>query len=279
MSFQFLNPAPVFLNLPGTAPLSGGEIFFYVKGAVGSETLKDTWADEALTVLNENPVPLDSAGRTETPIWLDGEYSVVIKASDGTTIATRDYTSGAGASATIPDLDPGFLTNDGLNLQWQVLREVPDPTGFTNRILSTDGANLLWIEQAEAPVIPDPEIVITGNSAAGSFRAGVSSSAAKYFRQWGGGTAPSNPGGKTTSVAITYPTPFDATPRVVITPVGSSFTNAGYMTDFGVTSESASGFTASFNTNHGESNSDGNINVSIPFNWSAEGIKTVEPAP
>lgn len=272
MSFQFLNPAPVFLNLPGTAPLSGGEIFFYVKGAVGSETLKNTWADEALTVLNENPVPLDSAGRTETPIWLDGEYSVVIKASDGTTIATRDYTSGASAGASIPDLDPGFLTNDGLNLLWQVLREVPDPTGFTNRILSTDGANLLWIEQAAVPVIPDPEIVVEASPF--SFQAGTSDEATKFFQQAGSGSAAAT-AGRDTNASVTFATPFAAAPYVVVQP--TSVSNAGGPMVPELTSVSATGFTTNFTIAAG-SGADAKIFNAVPFAWIAFGTRTVEPA-
>ena len=268
MSFQFLNPAPVFFTLPGTEPLSGGEIQFYEKGTT---TPKDTWADEALTVLNENPVPLDSAGRTETPVWLDGEYSVVIKAGDGTTVATRDYTSGAGASATIPDLAPGFLTNDGLNLQWQVLREVPDPTGFTNRVLSTDGANLLWIELPEAPVAPDPDIVVTASPL--SFLAGVSDVATKFFVQAGTGSAAAT-GGRDTNATIPFPTAFAGAPLVFIQP--TSVSNAGGPMVPETTSVSATGFTTNFTIAAG-SGADAKIFNSVPFAWVAFGTRTVAP--
>lgn len=268
MSFQFLNPAPVIFNLAGTEPLSGGEIQFYEKGTT---TPKNTWADEALTVLNENPVPLDSAGRTETPIWLDGEYSVVIKASDGTTIATRDYTSGAGASATIPDLDPGFLTNDGLNLLWQVLREVPDPTGFTNRILSTDGANLLWIEQAEAPVIPDPDIVVTASPL--SFLAGVSDDTTKLFIQAGSASANAT-AGRDTSASVTFPVPFAAAPFVFILP--TSVSNVGGPMVPERTASTTTGFSTNFTIAAG-TGGDAKIFNAVPFDWIAFGTRTVTP--
>lgn len=46
------------------APLSGGKLFFYEAGTtISDENLKDTFADEALTVPNTNPIILDSEGR------------------------------------------------------------------------------------------------------------------------------------------------------------------------------------------------------------------------
>ena len=274
MAFRIFDPFRVFFNDLGE-PLAGGEIRFF---NAGTTTPKVVYGDKDLTVNNGSTVPLDSAGRANVDVWGSGDYFAELYDAGGVKVDEADNIELPGGSGTsIPALVTGeFLTNDGANLQWDIVRQVPDPSGNSGKILGNDGVNLLWQDPPAAPPAPpDPEIVITGNSSAGSFRAGTSASTAKYFRQWGGASAPSNPGGKTTSVAVTYATPFDATPRVVITPVGNSFTNAGYMTDFGVTSESASGFTATFNTNHGESNSDANINVSIPFNWSAEGIKTV----
>lgn len=270
MSFQFLNPAPVFFDLPGTAPLSGGEIQFYEKGTT---TPKNTWADEALTVLNENPVPLDSAGRTETPVWLDGEYSVVIKSGDGTTVATRDYTSGAGASASIPDLAPGFLTNDGLNLQWVVLREVPDPTGFTNRVLSTDGANLLWIEQQE---IPAPDIEINNTTKTVSIGAG---GGVKYVTMTGTGTAPAS-GQWSTSTGITFPAAFSALWNVFITITTGRVSNAdsGFLPGQAVTGwtsgNASSGVTVNFVLCEDDRAPGNTFTSSVPFTWTAIGTIT-----
>ncbi len=152
-------------------------------------------------------MPLDASGRANVNIWLNGAYSVALQGADGTTIWTRDVDAGAGAGQTIPSLVSGqFLTNDGSNLLWSSLREVPDPTGSANMILSTDGSNLIWIPQ---PTIPDAPIEPISNG----LRLGGK------MLQWGSGSAPAS-GGHTTSTTITFPTPFDATPFVVVSRAG-----------------------------------------------------------
>lgn len=55
--------------------LSGGKLRFK---ASGSDTLKDTYSDEALTTPNTNPVVLDAYGQPEVDIWLSGSYRVEI---------------------------------------------------------------------------------------------------------------------------------------------------------------------------------------------------------
>lgn len=53
--------------------LSGGKVNFYV---VGTSTRKDTYSDKSLSILNTNPVILDSRG--EADIYLDGSYKIVL---------------------------------------------------------------------------------------------------------------------------------------------------------------------------------------------------------
>lgn len=267
MSYQLYNPAPVYFDLLGLQPIAGGSITFYDKGTT---TLKDTWSDEDLTILNPNPVDLDAGGRVDTQVWLDGDYSIVIRDADEQTIAARDITSGQSAGASIPALDDGFLTNDGTNLFWQVIREVPDPTGFTNRILSTDGSNLLWIEQAETPDIPDPEIVIQ-TTPGFSFQAGVSDSTTKFFMQAGNSTAQAT-GGRDTNNSVTFPVPFAAAPFVVIQP--TSVSNSGGPMVPETTSTSATGFTTNFTIAAGDG-ANAKINNPVPYSWIAFGTRTV----
>src|SRR4249919_955462 len=111
-AFQFFNPAPVFLDLLGLGLLDGGSLTFY---DLGTTNPRSTWSDPGLDVgdLNPNPVPLDSAGRANAPIFLDGEYTVVCKDSGGATIWTRDVIPGGDSALSIPTLDSDkFLTND-----------------------------------------------------------------------------------------------------------------------------------------------------------------------
>lgn len=267
MSYQFTDPAPVFFDSLGLEPIAGGSVTFYEKGTT---SLKNTWSDEELTILNPNPVDLDASGRTNTQVWLDGDYSIVVRDQFGQVVVpTRDITSGQGASASIPPLvGDGFLTNDGTNMFWQTIREVPDPTGLTNRILSTDGSNLLWIEQPEIPEIPDPEIVVTPNS----FRAGVSDNTTKYFTQTGTATS-SATGGRESNNSVTFPTPFAATPTFIDC-MPTSQSNAGGPMVPEIIAMSATGFTVKWTIAAG-AGIDAKINNAVPYMWKAEGTVTV----
>lgn len=267
MSYRFVNPAPVFFNLPGTLPLASGSLSFF---DIGTTTPKDTWSDQDLTVPNDNPVALDSAGRSETQIWCDGEYTAVLKDSLGATVWTRDVTSGFAAGATIPALVIGaYLSNDGTNLIWQEIAAqlLPDMTGSNGYKLKTDGSIAYWAPD-ETPAPPDPDIVVGD----GSFQAGVSSDPTKYLRQYGADSAPAS-GGVLTQKAVVFPTPYTATPVIQVTNAGGT-TAAGYYVDVNVIAQSATGFTVAFNGDHGIANGSGNILAPIPFGWSADG--TVE---
>ena len=54
------------------APNVDGEIEFFEAGTTGVSNRKDTYADEDLTIVNPNPMPLDGFGRSVNPIFLDG---------------------------------------------------------------------------------------------------------------------------------------------------------------------------------------------------------------
>jgi len=62
-AFRILNQAPQYL--PSGKVNAGGSLAFYETDLT---TLKDTWSDPDLIVLNSNPVELDAAGRSETNI-------------------------------------------------------------------------------------------------------------------------------------------------------------------------------------------------------------------
>lgn len=65
----------------GSLPLAGGKVYTYVPG---TSTPKDTYTTSAGTVVNTNPVILDSRG--EAAIFWDGAYDVVLKDSSDVTI-------------------------------------------------------------------------------------------------------------------------------------------------------------------------------------------------
>jgi len=267
MSYRFFNPAPVFADLLGIKPLAGGSLAFY---DLGTTTPKLTWSDAELTVPNPNPVPLDSSGRANVNIFLDGGYSVRLLDAYGATVWTRDVNDGGGAGATIPSLMAGqFLTNDGSTLQWGDVRQVPDPSGSSGNILSTDGSNLVWIPQ---PTIPEPEPESKVQAAASGYLwiNGI-------LQQWGTGSAPAS-GVKSTSSAVTMPITFDEVAyHVDVSANIGTITQNGSNVATTLTNRGANTFTAIFGLADDDNKSWKAINVAIPFTWFAVGKKAVAP--
>lgn len=66
-------------------PLSGGTVEFY---EVGTSTPKDVYTDAALSIPAQSPVTLDAAGRAT--IWLNGDYKVRLKNSQGVLVEETD---------------------------------------------------------------------------------------------------------------------------------------------------------------------------------------------
>ena len=232
MTFQFSNPAPVLWELNALAPAAGGSLQFF---NIGTTTPRTTWADFARTTPNLNPVGLDSAGRPNVPLWLDGDYSVVLRDSDGVTVDTFDLRDPATGGAVIPSLVSGrFLTNNGTALQWTTIRQVPDPTGNANRILGTDGSNLLWEAKPTAPVLP---ITVRAN--------GISiGDGTNTYRILEGSATGVNAGGATQTVTVTFPITFTAAPKVFVTNTNAAqVAPSGNQPSARITSISTTGFT------------------------------------
>ncbi|HWT40184.1 MAG TPA: hypothetical protein VN081_02835, partial [Dongiaceae bacterium] len=97
MSFRFINPNTQFLDANGQ-PLAVGSLTFYEPS---STTLKTTYSDEALTIANTNPLPLDASGRPSSEIFISGQYRVILKDSGGVTIWDRDHVDEAVTAASI----------------------------------------------------------------------------------------------------------------------------------------------------------------------------------
>lgn len=276
-AYQFFNPAPVFTDLLGLQPAANGSLSFY---DIGTTTPRNTWSDAGLTTLNANPVPLGADGRSATPIFCDGQYTVTCRDSLGAVIWTRNLIPGGSSGATIPTLQVDqFLSNDGTNLLWQQIRQLPDPTGMTNHYVTTDGAN--WILQPipGAPVVPDPDVVVTDTSTP-SFRAGISTDPTKFLMQFGSGSAPST-GTKTTSSNITFTTAYAKLLHVDVMPTISAATPSGALVATSVTgftfNSASSGVTANFNVPDDDSNASWKISNAITYTWVAYGFVEVTP--
>jgi microcystin-dependent protein len=78
-------------------PIVGGRVFFYSNFPTCTIP-KNTWQDTAQTVLNTNPVVLDSAGRAT--IFGSGAYCQVLKDANGNTIWTK-YTSDTSSASNL----------------------------------------------------------------------------------------------------------------------------------------------------------------------------------
>ncbi|MGE8279025.1 MAG: hypothetical protein ACN6O2_01200 [Stenotrophomonas sp.] len=265
MTYRAYNPAPVYLDTLGLKPCAHGSLTFC---EFNTTTPKGTWADPNQTIPNENPVPLDSSGRSNTDIWLDGAYSITLRDGNGVVVWTRDVDSGQGSAATIPALVTGqFLTNDGSNLIWQDVRQVPDPSGSADYILGTDGSNLIWKAPPEAPPAAevtsvDRVVIKTGGDTDWQIVKGT-------------GTAPAS-GLNQTTLAVTFATPFKTgtTPYVGIMPTPGG--QPGGPVVWNLTAPAtATGFTVSFDVAEGNSGQQNIVNP-VAFSWKAEGVVEAE---
>jgi hypothetical protein len=269
-SFRILDQAPQYLLLNGKVNAYGSLTFY----ETDLTTLKDTYSDEGLTILNSNPVLLDASGRSVTDIWGDGNYGVVMKSSDGATQWTRNNVRSDEVPGTaIPALVDGqFLSNDGSVLSWQPIFQVPDPTGFSGNVLGTDGVNILWQPVKEIE-IPDPEISVT-NGANPVFRAGVSDSATKFFMVSGSGEAPAS-GTRKTSTTVNFPTAFDVIWNVHVTQVHAGVGRLLVIPSQSCPSITVSAFSVTFSTDENSDFAGWNITNPVPFKWTAIGTRTI----
>lgn len=273
-AFQFYDPAPIFRDLLGDDALAGGSLTFWERGTT---TLKNTWSDPEMAVLNANPVALDSSGRANTAIFGEGEYTVKAMDSLGATIWTRDVIPGGDAALSIPALETDeFLTNDGTNLLWAPIRQMPDATGSTGQIPVTNGggANGYTLQDIPDFTPPDPEIVVTSTS----FQAGVSTDDTKFFMLSGTGTASAS-GTKSTSTGITFATAFGTLLSVIITPTITSATPSGALPTFSVSGwtpgAASTGVTVNFNIPDDDSTSNWKFSSAVTFAWTAIGTREV----
>ena len=262
MAYRFYNPAPVLHDLLGTEPCIDGSIAFY---AAGTTTPKVTWADPDQLVPNPNPITLDGSGRISNDVWLDGAYSIVLKDQDGVTVWTRDVDSGSGAGQAIPTLITGqFLTNDGSNLAWAPILELPDPTGSEGYTLQVQSGQPQWTPPAEIPEPPEPEY----NVGETSLRIG------NMLILMGTGTAPAS-GAKRTSANIAFATPFTSLQHVSVTTTIAAATASGALVDNSVTGwtpgMASSGVTVNFDVSDDDTRSNWSISNTVAFSWMAIG--------
>ncbi len=273
MADRFRDPSPTFDNLLGTRTAPGGSWHFY---ELGTSSPKATYQDYDLTTPNTNPIVLTASSRFPVPVWLDGEYTVELKAADGSSIINpTDIRPEIAPGLAIPDPlghENEFLTNDGSVVQWSgPVWMLPDPTGSAGDYpqVNSDGTGYIL---AALPT-PDPvniDITVTTNRTVLTDEDGT-----KLQMLDGTASTTTGLGSKQATAAVTYSQPFLTARIPAITPTGGPFAPGngagGYLADVTLLSYSATGFTVAFNTNHGEENADGNISAPITFGWSVWG--------
>ncbi len=276
MAYRFRDPSPTFDNLLGTRTAPGGSWHFY---ELGTSSPKATFQDYDLTTPNTNPIVLTASSRFPVPVWLDGDYTVELKAADGSSIINpTDIRPEIAPGLAIPDPlghEGEYLTNDGSVAQWSgPIWNLPDPSGSAGDLVqvNSDGTGYIL---APPPTIevPDPEIVVTPTT----FQAGISDNEVKYYQMSGTGSAPAS-GTKTTQVAVVFPGgfTFDTAPVVIPMPTIAAAGSGGFLVTVSVIAKSPTGFTVKFDTNEGGgSSSSSNIINPITFDWIATGRKTV----
>jgi hypothetical protein len=94
MSLLLPNGKQQFTDNNGV-PLNGGKVYFYIPNTT---TFKNTYQDEAQTILNTNPVVLDSSGRAS--IWGTGDYRQQVYDSNGNLIWDQTTSTGNGTSGS-----------------------------------------------------------------------------------------------------------------------------------------------------------------------------------
>lgn len=268
MAYRLTDPNPAYVNLLGEEVLPGGSLTFYDRGTTNP---RDTFSDPDMGpgTENENPLPLDSSGRAETEVWLDGEYTVVLKDEDGTTIWSRDVIPEVSEDLTIPDPtghEDDDLTWNGTSLVWVDRVRLPDgeDSGGQMLVWNSDGTALVnqpipEAEEANVAITTSKLVLVNGDGS----------------RAWqvlkGVATIPAS-NANTASLAINFGAnkfKDGEVPNVCITPAPGTQPGAPVLPRLG-SMATATGFTATIDAAEG-SNANQNIVSDAVIQWRAEG--------
>jgi hypothetical protein len=271
-SSVFTEPSPQYRTATGEV-CAGGSLKFFASQTTNPQ---DVYSDSALTTNIGATVTLGSDGRATgvsgtITVYLDDSktYRAQLFDANGAKQWDVDPVNPSSASgSTIPAQVAGdFLSTDGSQLLWDEIRQLPDPTGQANKILSTDGTNFNWVAKP-------------ADGAAGSdgTNAAISATDAKttigdgtaghdlLMIQRGSGTAPAT-GQHNTSASITFPTPYKSAPWVQA--VGRSLVSGTIGVFATPTVISTTGASFTFSTN--DDNDAAAVVSSMPFDWIAIG--------
>ena len=265
-AFLMYDPRPVYLTQTGEVA-AGGTLKFSM---AGTATPQDVYGDPGLTVNNGSTLTLGSDGRTSVEVWGDASlsYRVQLFDADGGLVFDQDNVSGAGGggSGAIPTLATGqFLTNDGSQLLWASVRQLPDPTGQAGKIVGTDGTNYTFVsapkDGAAGAAGTNANVTVTPTSVKWNNGSGD-----LFFVQGGSDSAPAS-GSPSTTKSVSFPVQFKSLLGVYAIPTSNAFANEGKLVMPAITSKTTAGFTVAWDTN----TSTDNVYANVPFDWIAFG--------
>lgn len=272
-SSVFTEPSPQYRDASGNV-CAGGSLKFFATGTLNAQNV---FSDSTLATNIGATVPLGSDGRATSgtstiTVYLDDSLQYRAQLFDANGAKQWDVdpiNPQAAVSNSIPALVNGyFLSNDGSQLLWDLIRQLPDPAGQSGKVLTTDGTGFSWIAKpadgTAGTAGTNAAVTVTASSVKWSNGTGD-----LFFIQTGSGSAPAS-GSHTTQVSVTFATPFKTTPKVMAAPTSASFASSGYLVALSVVNASTTGFTVSMDTNSSDG-SNGNIISAVPFDYVAFG--------
>lgn len=269
-SSVFTEPSPQYRDTSGNVCAAGSLKFF----ASGTLTAQDVFSDSTLATNIGATVPLGSDGRATSgtstiTVYLDDSLQYRAQLFDANGAKQWDVdpiNPQAAVGNTIPALVNGyFLSNDGSQLLWDLIRQLPDPTGQSGKVLTTDGTGFSWIAKpadgTPGAAGTNASVTVTPTSVKWSNGTGD-----LFFIQGGSASATAS-GVPSTSQTVTFPTPFKTLAGVYVISTGNSYATDGKLAIPAITAKTTTGFTVGLDTN----TTTDNIFASVPFDWIAFG--------
>lgn len=120
--------------------MDGGTVDFYIPNTT---TRKDTWQDQALTILNTNPVVLDAAGRAV--IWGSGSYRQVLKDKHNNLVWDQVVSDPTAQFISLASTSGASMVGADDGASGSIFTTV---AGFISKILSSVGSSIVGFIQS-----------------------------------------------------------------------------------------------------------------------------------
>lgn len=196
MAARLPDPFLSWSNSAG-APYAGGTLYFY---ATNSSTPLAVYSDETLSSSIGTSVPLNSAGRPDTAIFLQNlPYKVVLKDSSGNEIWTADPVSGTDFLSTliakVGSGSPSGVVAGTAGSSGVLPTAYWDYVGFILYVCTTTGsaATAVWTAinaAASTPVVTTPQGYLTPSSGTPVILSDASAATAIYYTPFVGNLVP-----------------------------------------------------------------------------------------